>query len=138
MLGLSLSTIVFYPNKVSKIFANNQLKVNKRVKNNLRINARYNETQADRLFDQVRILCWIITTPENHLKKALHIQKTWGSRCNKLLFMSSQEDVVLKTVALPVREGRSTLWDKTRSSLQYIYNYHLNDAEWFLKADDDA
>jgi glycoprotein-N-acetylgalactosamine 3-beta-galactosyltransferase len=138
MLGLSLSTIVFYPNKVSKIFANNQLKVNKRVKNNLRINARYNETQADRLFDQVRILCWIITTPENHLKKALHIQKTWGTRCNKLLFMSSQEDVVLKTVALPVREGRSTLWDKTRSSLQYIYNYHLNDAEWFLKADDDA
>ncbi|XP_075163755.1 glycoprotein-N-acetylgalactosamine 3-beta-galactosyltransferase 1-like [Haematobia irritans] len=100
--------------------------------------ARDPEDLVQYLFNNTRVLCWIMTKPENHLTKAIHIKDTWGRRCNKLLFMSSQEDAVLQTIALPVEEGRQNLWHKTNLALKYIYDNHLNDADWFLKADDDT
>lgn len=46
-------------------------------------------TVAKELYDKVKVLCWIMTTPKNHQKKARHVKATWGARCNVLLFMSS-------------------------------------------------
>lgn len=100
-------------------------------------NELYNSTLADQLFKEVKILCWVMTTPANHKTKALHVRRTWGQHCNKLLFVSSQTDVELGAVALPVKEGRNFLWGKTRIAFHYIYNHHFNDADWFVKADDD-
>ena len=48
-------------------------------------------------------------------------------------------DSSLPVVALPIGdESRKKLWDKAKLTFQYIYNNHLNDYDWFFKADDDT
>ena len=39
----------------------------------------------------VRLVCLIMTMPANHQEKAIHVKATWGSRCDVLLFMSTEE-----------------------------------------------
>uniref|UniRef100_A0A146LDU9 Glycoprotein-N-acetylgalactosamine 3-beta-galactosyltransferase 1 n=2 Tax=Lygus hesperus TaxID=30085 RepID=A0A146LDU9_LYGHE len=93
---------------------------------------------AQELSDKVRVLCWVMTSPKNHDKKAAHVKATWGKRCNILLFMSSEYDERLPTVALPVDEGRDNLWDKTKEAFKHVYNNYYDKADWFMKADDDT
>lgn len=97
-----------------------------------------NNTLAAQLYNETRVLCWVLTSPANHAKKAIHVKNTWGARCNRILFMSSESDKELGSVKLPVKEGRGNLWHKTREALKYIYDHHFDEADWFLKADDDT
>ena len=44
------------------------------------------------LYKKVRVLCWVMTSPAGLQTKAIHSYKTWGHRCNKILFFSSAEN----------------------------------------------
>jgi glycoprotein-N-acetylgalactosamine 3-beta-galactosyltransferase len=52
--------------------------------------------------------------------------------------MSTKNDTnIPEIVTLDHGNGRSNLWKKTRLALEYVYKNHFNDADWFLRADDD-
>ncbi|XP_050544355.1 glycoprotein-N-acetylgalactosamine 3-beta-galactosyltransferase 1-like isoform X2 [Daktulosphaira vitifoliae] len=95
------------------------------------------DTVAQELKKKMRVLCWIMTNPNTHMKKARHVKATWGKRCNTLLFMSTAEEKSLPTVVLPVKEGRNHLWGKTKEAFKYIYKNYKN-YDYVLKADDDT
>jgi hypothetical protein len=80
----------------------------------------YDVSMSQELFHDVKILCWVFTYPGNHETKSVHIKNLWGKRCNKLLFISNEEDALLGTVALPVAIGREQLWNKTIATYQYV------------------
>lgn len=130
LIGMSLAGSIIQFSSVNEI--------KNIVKYNNSLMAKNAPQLADEMFKKVRVLCWVMTNPDNHKTKAIHIKNTWGKRCNKLLFMSSKTDLELDAIALPVDEGRTSLWDKTKSAFQYVYQNHYEDADWFLKADDDS
>ena len=90
------------------------------------------------LYDEVKILCWVLTYPFNHLTKAIAVKDTWGKRCNKLVFITTLLDDNLDVLLVNVTEDRIFLWDKTKQGLQQIYENYGNEYDWFLKADDDT
>ncbi|OWF35764.1 Glycoprotein-N-acetylgalactosamine 3-beta-galactosyltransferase 1 [Mizuhopecten yessoensis] len=96
------------------------------------------DTVARRLEQKVRVLCYIMTHPDNLDKKTIHVKNTWTKRCNKVLFISSVTNVTFPTVGVTDTEGRKHLTEKTMKAFEYIYEHHIDDADWFLKADDDT
>lgn len=97
----------------------------------------FDEKISDELFKKVRIFCLIATYPANHKTRAIHIKNTWGKRCNKILFISTEHDRELGTVVLSMNETRNSLWGKTKRAFQYSYENHFKDYDFFMKADDD-
>jgi glycoprotein-N-acetylgalactosamine 3-beta-galactosyltransferase len=55
-----------------------------------------------------------------------------------LLISQWVADASIPAIGLPVEDAYSTLWGKTSEGLKYIYENHLNEADWFIKADDDT
>ncbi len=94
------------------------------------------------LRDEVKILCWIMTNPNNE-KRWQHIRKTWAHKCTKLLFVSSKtyyhENSGIEVVGVSVGEdSRSSLWAKTKEAFIYIYRNYYEEYDWFMKVDDDT
>ena len=97
-----------------------------------------NSTLAYDLYKRVRVLCWIMTSPENLQKKAIHIKNTWAKRCNIALFVSDNLDTEFPTINITVKPGREYLTVKTMAAFHYIYQHYRDQADWFMKADDDT
>ncbi|XP_025093752.1 glycoprotein-N-acetylgalactosamine 3-beta-galactosyltransferase 1-like isoform X3 [Pomacea canaliculata] len=95
-------------------------------------------SEARRLAKEVRVLVWVMTAPKNLQNKARVVRDTWGKRSNKLLFFSSETDKNFPTIGLNVSEGREHLTAKTMNGFRYVYEHHLDDADWFMKVDDDT
>lgn len=95
-------------------------------------------SMADELYKKVRILCWVMTGPNNLEKKTRHVKTTWSRHCNVVVFMSSVDDPDFPTVGLGTKEGRDQLYWKTIRAFHYAYEHHGHEADWFLKADDDT
>ncbi|KAM4705154.1 glycoprotein-N-acetylgalactosamine 3-beta-galactosyltransferase 1 [Rhinophrynus dorsalis] len=93
---------------------------------------------SDDLYKKVRVLCWVMTGPQNLEKKTKHVKATWAQKCNKVLYMSSEENKEFPTVGLDTKEGRDQLYWKTIKAFQYVHDHHLDEADWFMKADDDT
>ncbi|XP_041639716.1 glycoprotein-N-acetylgalactosamine 3-beta-galactosyltransferase 1-B-like [Cheilinus undulatus] len=93
---------------------------------------------ADELYKKVRVLCWVMTAPKNLETKARHVKSTWSRHCNSVIFMSSEDDPDFPTVGLGTKEGRRQLYWKTIKAFHYVYEHHFNEADWFLKTDDDT
>ena len=55
-----------------------------------------------------------------------------------ILSLSCSPDPKLPSVKIMANDGRDQLWGKTKASFKYVYDYHLQDADWFMKADDDT
>ncbi|CAG0892130.1 unnamed protein product [Cyprideis torosa] len=99
---------------------------------------------AQWMFKKVRILCWVATHPGNLKKKAVHVLRTWGKRCNTLLFVSGigteevPSEIAGYMLTLDMKDERKYLWVKTRRAFKHIYEHYLDNADWFMKADDDT
>lgn len=99
---------------------------------------------ANKLFDEVRVICWVMTTPEARQEKGSRVLSTWGHRCNELLlFMSSNNTADAEkynnTIILPpVTNDGNKLWSQTKYVINYLYANRLQAADWFLKVDDDT
>ncbi|KAM4702237.1 glycoprotein-N-acetylgalactosamine 3-beta-galactosyltransferase 1-like isoform 1-T2 [Discoglossus pictus] len=97
-----------------------------------------NSSVSEELSSKVRVLCWIMTSPANLYTKAIHLKHTWTRHCNMTLFMSSTTSETFPTIGLGTKEGRDQLYWKTIRALHHIYNNYFDQADWFLKADDDT
>lgn len=89
-----------------------------------------------------KLLCWIMTVDsEEGNEKSTACLETWAKRCDKVLLVQNgtrlrERDGVL---TVPIKhESRYHLWHKVISAFSYLYDHHLDEYDWFMKADDDT
>ena len=70
--------------------------------------------------------------------RAAAVRDTWAKRCNKVLFVSDEDKATFPAIGFGTGKGRGHLTAKTMRAFDYIYENHFDDADWFLKADDDT
>jgi glycoprotein-N-acetylgalactosamine 3-beta-galactosyltransferase len=86
-----------------------------------------------------RILCWVLAHGPKH-PDAKRVMRTWGKRCDCLLFISDKADALLKTVvwALPHEGSIEVMITKTLRAWRYVYENFADDYDYFIKADTDT
>ena len=78
-----------------------------------------------------KLLCWVLTHPESHALKAAAVHRTWGSRCDYLLFVTSADDGTLPVLKVEINglEDRSKIWLKTKTAWMHIYEKSVRKVE---------
>jgi hypothetical protein len=86
-----------------------------------------------------RILCSVYTQESSHDRIA-DIVDTWGWRCDGFFAASTKTQRDIGAVDLP-HEGEErymNMWQKTRSMVAFMYDYYLDDFDYFLLSGDDT
>jgi glycoprotein-N-acetylgalactosamine 3-beta-galactosyltransferase len=98
----------------------------------------------------VRIFCLILTSPVSFATRAKAVNDTWASRCDRYYFVTeyAQENLTAQQLnasqQLPIAPipnitaGYDHLTRKSNLALLFAHDQHLNDFDWFVKADDDT
>ncbi|XP_017840350.1 glycoprotein-N-acetylgalactosamine 3-beta-galactosyltransferase 1 [Drosophila busckii] len=81
-----------------------------------------------------RIFCIIVTYEYLHQYSAVHLKRTWVQHCDRHLFVSDAQHAELEPA---VFLGLTDKWQRLRAQLEYVYNYHYADGDWFLIVNDD-
>lgn len=94
---------------------------------------------ATALAKKIRVLCWTFTSQDRLQSHARAVKETWGKRCTVLIFMSNEDDKEFGAINL-ASQGTvmNSVWGRTRAAWKYIHKNHLEDADWFLKANEDS
>uniref|UniRef100_A0A8C5LMZ8 N-acetylgalactosaminide beta-1,3-galactosyltransferase n=1 Tax=Leptobrachium leishanense TaxID=445787 RepID=A0A8C5LMZ8_9ANUR len=97
-----------------------------------------NDHLSKDLSRKVRVLCWIMTAPDNLDTKTIHVKYTWTQHCNIALFMNFVTNESFPTIGLGTKQRRDPIYWKTIRAFQYIHKHYYEKADWFFKADDDT
>ncbi|KAL8563526.1 hypothetical protein ACOMHN_064351 [Nucella lapillus] len=103
------------------------------------------DSGAEDLKSRMRVLCWIPSVPKQLLGKVKAVNSTWVKRCDGHIYFVEGPGMAhvprplpRDVVSLDVPPGYYNLTTKVVTILLYLYRYHLEDYDWFLKGDDDA
>jgi glycoprotein-N-acetylgalactosamine 3-beta-galactosyltransferase len=88
--------------------------------------------------NDLRILCLVLTHPDNHKTKAYQVFNTWGRRCTYIEFLTSEPDDGIPTIVSHSREEYDLVWAKTKLGFKTAYDKYYDKVDWVMKADDDT
>jgi hypothetical protein len=97
--------------------------------------------QSQNNLTEVRVFCFVLTAPKYFDTRARAVNSTWGRRCDGLFFITESSNDSQGLPIAPIANitpGYEHLTQKTVLALQYAYEYHFNNFDWFVKADDDT
>ena len=96
------------------------------------------------------ICCLILTSPKSFATRATAINATWGPRCDGYFFITEvnnetltpeEMNIAKRLPIAPIKDivsGYDHLTQKSTLAFLFAYEQHINDFEWFIKADDDT
>jgi len=90
---------------------------------------------------ELRVFCFVLTAPIYFDTRARAVNSTWGRRCDGLFFVTELSNDTLDLPIAPIANitsGYEHLTYKVVSALQYAFEYHFDNFDWFVKADDDT
>jgi len=105
---------------------------------------------GQRTYQPNRVLCAVPTTWNHSYHKIDRLQKTWGPFCDRLVFVLDANDHIPPADNVTVGEilvvnmtrssnpNARNIWTKVHLMWSAIAAQYANDAEWFLKVDDDT
>lgn len=91
---------------------------------------------------KIRLLCFVMgTVHQESLENVGIIESTWGKHCDVTLYVSSDPLPGIRETFLVDRipnESSGNLYGKMLHTWKAIYGKYRDQADWFLKADDDT
>jgi glycoprotein-N-acetylgalactosamine 3-beta-galactosyltransferase len=137
LAGIILITIVYISSPTNTYYTNT-------IKFQLHSSENYSHIRSP------RVLCLILTSPDNFLTRTRAVNATWGPRCDRYFFVTEynrqswtpeQLSFTEKIPIAPIKNitaGYDHLTQKSTLAFLFAYENYFYDFDWFVKADDDT